>query len=232
MPSVSCLMPCYNNAEYLTEAIQSLLNQTYKDFELIIVNDGSTDSTDEIMDYFVKKDKRVKYFKNKKNEGIAKTRNIAFKHSKGEYIAIIDADDIYAPSKLKDALTAIKKVDIVYTPILNADADGKVFAITEVPKELDLETLRKGDQQIPHPSIVARRKVFDEHPYREEFKSNDDLMLIYDWYLADYKWKSISKPSVIHRHYLTSTEVARKDESNKFGEMAKKIFEEGLKCKK
>ena len=75
MPKISVLCPTYNSVEYLAETIQSIINQTYKDWEAIIVDDGSTDSTDKLMDYFLKKDKRIKYFKNGQNLGIAKTRN-------------------------------------------------------------------------------------------------------------------------------------------------------------
>ena len=226
---ISCLMPNWNTDQYLAEAIESVLNQSYKDFELIIQDDGSTDSSRTIIDYFVKKDKRVKGFYNPKNMGIAKTRNNAFGHSKGEYIAVCDSDDINHPDRLKLSLKAIQKADIVFSPCLNADANGKVFQITEVPKQLDLEILRKGDQQIPQPVIMAKRECFKDHPYREEFKCNDDLMLIYDWYLAGYKWKRVNIPFIIHRHYSASTEVARKDESNKYGILAKSIFEEGLR---
>jgi teichuronic acid biosynthesis glycosyltransferase TuaG len=228
-PLISCLVPAYNSDQYLAETLQSLLDQTFKDFEIIVINDGSTDTTDELMDYFLKKDKRIRYYKNPKNLGIAKTRNIAFSHARGKYIAICDADDIYDPHRLKKSLRAIEGADIVFSPILNADADGKVFQITEVPKQISLDELRKGNQQIPHPSIMAKRKCFEEHPYDDSFKSNDDLKLIMEWYLAGYTWKRVNMPFVIHRHYLTSTTVARKREVAKYGDEALNYLENELK---
>jgi len=225
---ISACLPTFNMAEYLAETIDSYLNQTYKDFEIIVQDDGSTDTTDTIMDYFVKKDKRIKYFKNGKNLGIAKTRNNAFSHAKGEFIAIADADDPVHPDRFKKSIKAIEKADIVYCPILNADADGKVFAITECEPKLTVELLRKG-QHIPIVGVMARRKVFEEHPYDSEYKSNDDLKLIYEWYLAGYKWKRINTPLVIHRHHLGSVTVRKKKQVAKYGKMAKTYFEKELK---
>ena len=222
---ISVLMPTYNADSYLAEAIDSILKQTYKNFELIIVNDGSTDDTDELMKFYT--DKRIKYFKNKKNLGIAKTRNKAFSKSKGEYIAVCDSDDIYHPDRLKMSLKAIQKADIVYSGMLNADANGKVFAMTEPPSKLTVELLRT-DQQIPHPTIMAKRKVFIEHPYREEFTCNDDLILIFDWFLAGYTWKKLRLPVTIHRHYNQSVSIRKKKEVDEFGKKARKMFEEGL----
>lgn len=226
---ISCLMPVFNGDAYLAETIQSIINQTEKDWELIVVDDGSTDNTDTLMDYFVRKDKRIKYFKNPRNLGIAKTRNTAFSKASGEYIAICDSDDIYHPQRLKKSLRAITDVDIVFSPILNADADGKVFEITEVPEKIDLDELRKGNQQIPHPSIMAKRKCFEQHPYDDSFRSNDDLKLIMEWYLAGYKWKRVNTPFVIHRHYLTSTTVAKKTQVAEYGKQALDYLERELK---
>lgn len=225
---ISATMPTYNAAEYLAETIDSYLKQTYKNFELIVQDDGSTDSTDTIMAYFVKKDKRVKYFKNGKNLGIAKTRNNAFSHAKGEFIAIVDADDPAHPGRFKKSIKAIKDVDIVYSPCLNADADGKVFEITEVPSKITLELLRK-DQQVPHPTIMCRRKCLEEHPWRNNFKSNDDLQLIFEWFIAGYKWKRINTPLIIHRHHSGSVTIVKRKQVAKYGEMAKRYLEREVK---
>ena len=151
-----------------------------------------------------------------------------FAHSVGEFIAIQDSDDICHPDRLKKSIKAIQNTDIVYSPILNADADGKVFAITECPTKLTVELLRK-DQQVPIVGVMARRKVFEEHPYDDRYKSNDDLKLIYEWFFAGYKWKRINTPLVIHRHHSGSVTIRKKREVAKYGLMAKKFFEEEVK---
>lgn len=88
---ISIIMPVYNTEEYLKKSIESILNQTYKEFELIIINDCSKGNADEIIKSY--KDKRIRYIKNKTNKGIGYNRNLGIKESKGDYICFIDSDD-------------------------------------------------------------------------------------------------------------------------------------------
>ena len=96
---VSIIMPSYNTEKYIADSIESVLNQTYKNWELIIVDDCSTDGTDEIVRRF--KDKRIKYIKNKRNYGAAVSRNKALKVAKGKWIAFLDSDDLWNRRKLE-----------------------------------------------------------------------------------------------------------------------------------
>ena len=90
---VSIIMPSWNTAQFIAESIQSVINQTYKNWELLIVDDCSTDDTDNIVEPFLT-DARIKYFKNEKNSGAALTRNRAMREAKGEWIAFLDSDDL------------------------------------------------------------------------------------------------------------------------------------------
>ena len=92
---VSVIMPSWNTGKFIAESIQSVINQTYKNWELIIVDDCSTDNTDEIVGKFI--DIRIKYLKNEKNSGAALTRNRALREAKGEWIAFLDSDDLWKP---------------------------------------------------------------------------------------------------------------------------------------
>lgn len=94
MPKVSIIMPCFNAEKYLEESLDSILNQTYTDFEFIIIDDGSEDNSFHILEKYSEKDKRVQLYRNKKNQGVTYTRNRAFGLCRGEYIALMDADDI------------------------------------------------------------------------------------------------------------------------------------------
>jgi glycosyltransferase involved in cell wall biosynthesis len=98
-PLVSVIMPVYNASKYVEEAVASVLNQTYQNFEIIVVDDGSTDNTK----FEVKKirDQRVRYIKLQKNKGGSNARNIGIKRAKGEYISFLDSDDILYPDKLE-----------------------------------------------------------------------------------------------------------------------------------
>ena len=99
---VSIIMPSWNTGKFIAESIESVLAQTYKNWELLIVDDCSTDNTDEVVASF--KDTRIKYFKNEKNSGAALTRNRAMREAQGEWIAFLDSDDLWAPNKLEKQL--------------------------------------------------------------------------------------------------------------------------------
>ena len=98
MELVSIIMPTYNCGRFIADAIQSVLAQTYKAWELIIVDDGSTDNTADIVTSF--SDPRIRYLSNEQNMGAALTRNKALREAKGHYIAFLDADDLWTPEKL------------------------------------------------------------------------------------------------------------------------------------
>ena len=124
-PTVSVIIPTYNRAHLVARAIQSVLNQTYKDFELIIVDDGSTDNTEDIIKEFQKKDERIKYIKHDKNRGGSAARNTGIKAARGNFIAFLDSDDEYLSYKLEKNVNILKNansnVSIVYSNILIID---------------------------------------------------------------------------------------------------------------
>ena len=100
-PKVSVIMPSYNSAQYITEAIESILNQTFTDFEFIIINDGSTDDTAKIIKEYANKDHRIKFINHKKNKGFIGCLNECLDIASGEYIAKMDSDDISLPQRLE-----------------------------------------------------------------------------------------------------------------------------------
>lgn len=106
-PLVSVLMPAYNAEKYISEAIESILSQTYKNFELVIVNDGSEDQTENIIKSF--QDKRIKYVNLKKNKGISEARNKCLELAQGKYLANLDSDDIALPTRLEKQVIFMKK---------------------------------------------------------------------------------------------------------------------------
>ena len=107
---VSVIMPSYNTAEYISASIASVQEQTYTDWELIIVDDCSTDNTDEVVKPFLS-DNRIKYIKNEKNSGAAVSRNRALREAKGKWIAFLDSDDLWLPVKLEKQIAFMKKND-------------------------------------------------------------------------------------------------------------------------
>ena len=104
---VSIIMPSYNTGKYIKKSIESIQNQNYKNWELIIIDDCSTDNTDEVVKAI--NDKRIKYIKNDKNYGAAVSRNKALKEAKGRWIAFLDSDDLWVPEKLQKQIDFMKK---------------------------------------------------------------------------------------------------------------------------
>ncbi|MFQ6601622.1 glycosyltransferase family 2 protein [Flavobacterium sp. C3NV] len=105
---VSIIVPCYNQAQYLDEALQSVLDQTYKNWECIIINDGSPDNTMEIAENWIAKDKRFKYYY-QENAGVSSARNLGITNALGEYILPIDGDDKIAKDYINHAIEAFEK---------------------------------------------------------------------------------------------------------------------------
>jgi teichuronic acid biosynthesis glycosyltransferase TuaG len=108
MVLVSVLMNSYNHEKYISEAIDSVLNQTFKDFELVIIDDCSKDNSSKIIKNYQRKDERIRAFFHKKNMGIAKTSNHCLAEAKGKFIAFIDSDDVWVASKLEKQLAILK----------------------------------------------------------------------------------------------------------------------------
>ena len=114
IPLVSIIMPAYNTEKYIQASIDSVLNQTFTNWELIIINDGSTDSTVEIVKENQKRDHRIILI-NQVNKKQAAARNAGFKISKGEWIAILDSDDLWVNNKLEIQLESCEKADVIYS---------------------------------------------------------------------------------------------------------------------
>ena len=113
MELVSVIMPTYNCSRFIAESIRSVLSQTYTNWELLIVDDCSTDNTAEIVNAFT--DSRIRYMQNEKNEGAALTRNKALRAAKGRYIAFLDADDLWAPEKLEKQIAFMQQNGYAFT---------------------------------------------------------------------------------------------------------------------
>lgn len=122
---VSIIMPSYNTANYIAASIQSVLDQTYQNWELIIVDDCSTDDTDAVVAPFLS-DARIRYLKNDRNSGAAISRNRALREAKGRWIAFLDSDDLWEPQKLEKQLTFMQEHDyhFSYTNYIEIDENS------------------------------------------------------------------------------------------------------------
>lgn len=145
---VSIITPMYNSEKYIGITIESALNQTYKDWEMIIVDDCSSDNSPKIVKEYAKNDERIKYIKTDSNKGVSNARNIALKMANGQFISFLDSDDIWDEDKLKKQVDFMKKnkCTISFTAYELIDENNeKLNKIINVPKIVDYNTLLKGN---------------------------------------------------------------------------------------
>jgi len=164
-PLVSVIMPVYNGERYLVEAIESILNQTFHDFEFIILNDGSTDGTEDILEPYLKNPK-IHYHKFQQNQGYAKACNKAVDLARCRFITIQDADDISLPTRLEEEIEVLEsnyEVELVYSPVLLIDVAGKILGQwggkgQQLSKEEAFYELYLNGDFIPNPTVMMRRR--------------------------------------------------------------------------
>jgi len=160
-PKVSVLMAVHNGEKFVQEAIASLYGQTYQDFELIVVDDGSTDGTPEVLQQV--KDSRTFIYRNAENQGLTKSLNKGLRLCRGDYVARMDADDVSAPERFARQVAFLEghpDVALVGTPYHHIDAQGTVTAQIEVPSEDDqIREALKEKNCFGHGTIMARRSA-------------------------------------------------------------------------
>jgi teichuronic acid biosynthesis glycosyltransferase TuaG len=155
----SVIIPVYNGEKYLDEAIASAVRQTIKNIEILVVDDCSTDCTAQIINNWVKKDPRVKYLSTFTNKGVAKARNTGVQEAKSEWIAFLDADDIWEPDKLalQFACQRANDAKLIYSAARcideNGQPNGNYFL---VPTTIDLQTILGGNDIICSSVLITR----------------------------------------------------------------------------
>ncbi len=177
---ISVLMPAYNCGKYIKSAINSILNQTYREFEFIIIDDGSTDNTEEIISSF--KDSRIIY-KRQENKGTSAALNYGISLCKNEWIARIDADDLNSPNRLEKQVKFIKdnpEYDVISSWSVYFKYPGKILFLLKEPiyhdeiyKYLDIHN------PINQSAMICRKSIFDSFKYNEDLNSNEDYEFLY-----------------------------------------------------
>lgn len=202
MKKISVLLPVYNAEKYIAHTVKSVLQQSYSNFELIAVDDGSKDNSLEILTNF--SDPRLKvYFQ--ENQGLATTLNLAFKYSNGEFLARIDADDICIVERFKKQIDYLDKhldVAVVGSAVEYIDYKGDYIARSFPPTSH--RTIRKkilnGGCCLTHPSVLMRADVFRQvGGYDERSRCAQDLFLWSKMVSKGYKLKNLPMPLIKYR---------------------------------
>ncbi len=208
-PRVSVLMPVYNAERYLSEAIESILNQTYENFEFIIVNDGSTDQSLKIIRNFEMSDSRINII-SRDNTGIVGALNDGLEIASGEYIARMDADDVSLPDRLEaqvDYMNSNPDCVIVGGHAWVIDPDGDILKLYRRPlhhEDIMEQLLQADGGAIVHPVAMFRKSAFDKvRGYRKEFELIEDLDL-YLRLLECGKLANIDQTLIYYRQHLAN----------------------------
>lgn len=177
-PLVSVILATYNRSEYLGRAIESVLDQSYNNFELIIIDDGSTDRTSEVI--YEYQDSRIKIIKNKENLGFVKSLNKAINYAQGEYIARIDDDDYWCDSRKLEKQTEFLENNpeyvLVGSGMIKIDKEGKEIKRYLFPeKDQELRKKMLLTDYFVHPGVVFRKKGWQAvGGYNEQFYFSQD----------------------------------------------------------
>ena len=224
-PLVSVIMPAYNAERFIEEAIRSVMSQTVSDWELIVIDDCSTDNTFQIAQHLMTQDSRIILLRNSENSGVAKTRNRGIECAKGNYIAFLDSDDIWHSEKLERQLNKIQAVDagMCYCSYRIIGVAGeKVRADYIVPETATYENILK-ENYIQCSAMLVRSDIVKKFYFNTVFFHEDYILgldilgsgekaigcteLLLDWrYLANSrsfdKKKSALNRWIIYRDYL------------------------------
>lgn len=227
---ISVIMSVYNSEKYLNEAIDSILNQTYKDFEFLIVDDCSKDNSLKILEEYSQKDSRIILIKNEGNLGLTKNLNKAIKMSKGDYIARMDADDISETKRFEKQIEFLEKnkgIDIVGTFCSDINEDG-IFIRNRTLPTIHSQILKILPKFNPfaHPTVMMRKeKILSIGAYNENYRTSQDYEL---WFRAIGKGLRVANiPEFLLKYRMNDNYVSRKSIKYRMNDIKLKL--EGYK---
>lgn len=205
LPLISVIMPAYNPGTFLPTAIESVLAQTYHHFELIIIDDGSTDHTPDICRAYAKKDARIHVFR-QQNQGPAAARNAGIKLSKGQFICLLDADDCMDPKKIEIQLSVMQQnpeIDITYTALKLIDDKGNTLGeihSQDYPPEVLVAQMFFRNVISNANTIMAKRFCLERNAYDENYKYAEDYDLMMRL-VHQYCFKYVDIPLTLYRRH-------------------------------
>ena len=207
-PKITVLMPVYNSTKYVNKAVKSVLEQSFSNFELLIIDDASTDDTPKILKELAKQDKRIRVIRNDKNLHIGGSLNKGINYAKAEVIARMDSDDIAHIDRLKkqyDLIMSNKNIGVVGSDILLIDADGNEVSYRPYrTKSKDLKSTLFRYSPFAHPVTMYRKSVVKEMGlYNPAYSPTEDVDL---WFRIGkkYKFASVNEPLLKYRMLLQS----------------------------
>jgi glycosyltransferase involved in cell wall biosynthesis len=205
-PKISVVMSVHNGERYLAEAVQSVLNQTFRDFELIIINDGSTDRTGEILEGFARAHSRIRLI-SRENKGLSYSLNEGVLAARGEWVARMDADDVALPYRFDRQLRWLEKsgADIGGSSVrVIGTWRRRVWVYPSDPEEIKARLLF--NSAFAHPAIMARRSVLTGHVYADSSLPSEDYHLWTRLALAGVRMTNC--PDVLLNYRLHNSQIS------------------------
>ncbi|WP_372519746.1 glycosyltransferase [Candidatus Ruminimicrobiellum ovillum] len=224
-PLISIMMPTYNNGKYIKQAIESIYAQNYDNIEIIVVDDGSTDNTKEILKQY----KDIKYFYIE-HKGIPFARNVALENSKGEYIAFCDSDDYWLPNKINKQMQYFKdhpNCEIVFTKYENFFENENLKTNRRAVYEKKVEDVFK--QYLP--SSIVKKSLFDKYGFFDEnFNVSEDTEFLYRIFKKGIKVNNII-PEVLYKRRIHGKNVSLKYNTDAVKKYIATILRKGVLSK-
>ncbi|MFZ2190150.1 MAG: glycosyltransferase [Candidatus Magasanikiibacteriota bacterium] len=218
-PKISVIMPFYNDEKYLEETVESILVQTFVDFEFIIINDYSKDKSGEIIKKYLS-DQRIRYFNNLENKGIVDNTNMAIEKARAEFIAIVDHDDLSDPTRLQkefDFLTNNPDYALVSSFVKYIDSVGKEIGFST--QSISNEDIRKDiflHCPFWNPACMFRKSVWQEvGKYRKQYELCQDYDLLFRIVYSGYKVANLPEFLLKYRIHVTNASFKRVRELEK-----------------
>ncbi len=208
---ITVIMPCYNTERYINQAIESILNQTYKNFELIVIDDGSNDKTYDLAREYERKDNRVKVLKNKNSKGIAGAMNTGLDLAKGKYITRMDSDDLSKPERLMKQykfLCENKEYNACSVNIYAIDKKGKRKSETLFKniKNLPKEWIMIYDNPVPNAPIMYSSNIIKKNnlKFDEKLKTAEDYSFLSNYIINGGKITMLEESLYEYRYHNTN----------------------------
>lgn len=230
-PVISVIMPVHNEEKYIEQAIDSVINQTAENWELIIVNDASTDSTPKIVDSIKAKNNKISLINLKKNQYRSGALNQGIKKAKGKYICFLDGDDVYLADKLLKQTKFLEKndkIDMVYSNAETFDSNGPLKKVEAIefdcdPRDILLTASKKNSSNwqlpsqaidyqqngsyIPSCSVMIRKKIFKKIKFDEKLKTAQDYDL---WFQLIGRGHKIAKlPITAYKYRVHDNQITK-----------------------
>lgn len=231
-PIISIIMSVYNGEKYLSQSIESILRQTFKDFEFIIVDDASTDSSYRIIQEYAKSDERIIIIKNPSNLGLAQSLNIALSHARGNFIARMDADDIALENRLEAQLSYLKEnpeIVLIGSSVYFVDSKNNIVSRTHVSSDPEILKKQLYYQNIcAHPTWMFKREILkDLKGYRDLPVAQDyDFLLRLCFLKSDIS--NIDSPLLYYRLSDKNITSGKNLSQIKISRYLRRLYKKGL----